>query len=437
MRLLHLRTILILNVLFFIAHLSFGQNPVTKHKGVSDPHIRIFNDTLYLYSGHDNSPKDKLWVMKDWRVFSSTNLLDWNLTTTISPKDNYMGENSIDCWASDAATRNGNYYFYFSDQKRGIGVMTSNSPTGPFKDPLEKPLVAPLHDPTIFIDDDVKNTPYIIYGDKSDSYYIAKLNDNMISTSETPKPIKIIGEGWKNAPKWMDKNYLFKDKDTYYLSWGNQYAISKNLYGPYKCVGAVGKGYNLNELAHSSFFWWKGQFYHIWCYYIKNGYKFRESIISYCHIDDNGKIVTDTNFLDLHFSNGVGQYNASWDKIEAEWYYEVSSNIIKEGTKKNGFVLTGITNNSWIKYANVNFETKKERFEALLQHVKGKGTIEIRINQPSGLLLGTADIDEKSTPSTINFSIKNVTGIKDVYLVFKGNKQFRAELDYIKFIDYF
>jgi beta-xylosidase len=97
-----------------------------------------------LYSGHDASPKDKTWVMKDWRVFSSTDLRNWSLQKTISPKDNYMDDNSADCWASDAATRNGNYYFYFSDRKRGVGVMSAKSPTGNFKDVLGKPLVAPM-----------------------------------------------------------------------------------------------------------------------------------------------------------------------------------------------------------------------------------------------------------------------------------------------------
>ncbi len=40
----------------------------------------------------------------------------------------------------------------------------------------------------------------------------------MISTAETPKPIVIHGEAWQKTPKWMDKNYLFKYNDTYYLS---------------------------------------------------------------------------------------------------------------------------------------------------------------------------------------------------------------------------
>jgi hypothetical protein len=372
--------------------------------------------------------------MRDWRVFSTTNLLDWKLEQTISPKDNYMADNSGDAWASDAIRRNGNYYFYFSDQKRGIGVMTADSPTGHFKDALGKPLVAPLHDPTIYIEDDTNKTPYIIYGDKSDSYYIAELNEDMISVAETPKPITINGALWKNAPKWMDKNYLFKHKDTYYLSWGRDYATSKNIYGPYESAGSVGNGHNLNELAHGSFFWWKGQYYHVWCYYIKNGFKFRETIISYCHMSDDGKIVTDTKFLDKHFKNGVGQYDASWDKIEAEWFYEKSSEIEKKGTLAKGFKLTNIGDKSFVKFANVNFN-EQSKIAVSLKNIQGKGILEIREGNINGKILGCVKIksSKEEELKVLSTSIRKILGKKDIYLKFKGNKKFRLELDFFRF----
>ena len=68
----------------FLCTIINAQNPILKGLGVSDPHVRVFNDTIYLYSGHDSSPTDKTWIMKDWRVFSSTDLID----STPSIKDN-------------------------------------------------------------------------------------------------------------------------------------------------------------------------------------------------------------------------------------------------------------------------------------------------------------------------------------------------------------
>ena len=425
-------------IILLLPHWGAAQNPITEYEGVSDPHVRVFNDTIYLYTGHDASPTDETWVMRDWRVFSTTDLVDWTLEETISPKDNYMEDNSSDCWASDAATRNGKYYFYFSDRKRGVGVMRSDSPTGPFKDALGEPLVSPMHDPTILIEDDASKTPYLVYGDKEGGgFHIARLNDDMISLAEEPKPITIHGKEWEDAPDWMDKNYLFKKNGTYYLSWGRDYAISENIYGPYECVGAVGQGYNLSEYAHGSFFSWKGQFYHIWCYYLKPGYKFRETIITYCHFDDEGEIVTDVDFLDKHFATGVGQYNAAWPKIEADWFYEKSSDINKQGNRLEGFRLTNIQDGSWVRFNNIHFDGEYNTFVAEVPFASEDGTVEIRTDSLTGELVGKALLapsNERDKNHTISCDLKSIGDLENLYLVFRGSENFIAELDYLKFV---
>lgn len=426
-------------VLLFVGFLFmpgvFGQNPIIE-SGISDPHIRVFNDTIFLYSGHDASPKDKTWIMKDWRVFSTTDLVNWDYRSTISPKDNYMKDNSTDCWAGDAASRNGKYYFFFSDQKRGVGVMTAYAPEGPFIDALGEPLVAPMHDPTVFIDDDKNKTPYLLYGDKEGGgFHIAQLNEDMIAIAEQPEAIAIHGDEWQVAPHWMDKSYIFKNNNIYYLSWGRDYAVSKNIYGPYNCVGSLGEGHQLNEFAHGSFFKWKGQFYHIWCYYIKHGFKYRESIISYCHIDQNGQIYTDTKYLDKHFRNGVGQYNASWDKIEAEWFYEVNGEISKM-KKDDGFVVANLKNGDWLRFANCNFEKKFKQVTTSLAFQGKKGTLEFRSGSAVGQLLGVIDLSESVSRNTLqNFSgdIHVTPGTHDVYIVLKGSRKGMLQIDWFKF----
>ncbi|WP_139956543.1 family 43 glycosylhydrolase [Flavicella sediminum] len=427
-------TFLLVHVFVFCA---IGQNPIIDNSGISDPHIRVFKDTIYLYSGHDASPNDKLWIMKDWRVFSTTDLIDWKHRTTIRPKDNYMDASSSDCWASDAASKNGKYYFYFSDKKRGVGVMSATSPVGPFVDKLGKALVSPMHDPTVFIDSDKNKTAYILYGDKEGGgFRLAKLQDDMMSLSEQAKTISIVGEEWNSAPEWMDKSYLFKNKDTYYLSWGRDYATSKNIYGPYKCVGALGNGHHLNEFAHGSFFNWKGQFYHIWCYYIRPGYKYRESIISYCHIDTNGKIHTDTAFLDQHFKNGVGQYNASWDKIEAEWYYEVFGDLKKELIQEKEFALSNFKNENGIRFANMTFDKAYSKFVSNISFKGEKGVLEIRRDSVKGELLGAIDLSKANSSGHFQKMESKIVvskGVKDIFLVYKGSNKAMLALDWFKF----
>jgi len=412
-----------------------AKNPVIKGIGMSDPHIRVFNDTIYLFSGHDDRPSDKTWVMKDWRVFSSVDLLNWKLRTIIRPEDNYMGKNSTDCWACDAATHNGKYYFYFSDQKRSVGVMIADRPNGSYRDALGKPLVSPMHDPTAFVDDDENRTHYLVYGDKAGGgYNIARLNEDMTSLAEKPISIIITGKEWEEAPEWMDKNYLFKYKGVYYLSWGRDYATSKNIYGPYRCIGAVGEGFHLNEYAHGSFFWYKGQFYHIWTYYIKNGYKYRECIITYCHFADDGQIVTDTDYLNKHFGTGVGQYDASWPEIQAEWYSEKSKEISIRGSRKAGFELDHIEDGSWVKFSNLDFGSQsiKRCFSATLSNISGRGSIEIRSGSLYGELLGIAffrPVKQTKGESTISCNLGKVCGKKDIYLKFNGQNSDLLRLD--------
>jgi arabinoxylan arabinofuranohydrolase len=414
-----------------------AQNPIVKDVGMSDPHVRVFNDTIFLYCGHDNHPDDTTWMMKEWRIFSTTDMIQWQQEGSISPHDNYMDNNSTDCWAGDAASRNGLYYFYFSDRKRGIGVMASDSPKGPFKDVLGIPLVSPMHDPTILVDDDKQQTPYLIYGDKEGGgFHIARLNEDMISLAETPRPLEINGKEWQDAPQWMDKNYIFKYLDTYYLSWGRDYATSKNIYGPYECQGALGNGHHLSEFAHGSFFWWKGQFYHLWCYYLRPGYKYRETIVTYCHFDEEGRPVTDTNFLDKHFSTGVGQYDASWSEIQAEWYYEKSSETTKKGKADKGFVVSNIHNKSWLMFSNVNFSKHPIFLTANILSTGGSGQLEARADRIDGPLLGVLEVPNMKDQleyKVLSTQIMEIDGTKDIYLVFTGKRSSEMSLDWFSF----
>ncbi len=402
----------------FTAQLAFAQNPIVVNEGMSDPHARVFNNKIYLYTGHDDSPTDPLWVMKDWRVYSTTDLINWELESTISPKDNYMDDNSTSCWASDAATQNGKYYFYFSDRDRSTGVMESNSPTGPFVDKRGSALFG-LHDPTVI---EENGTHYIIFGNKESSYQIAKLNNDMSSLGETPKKIVINGSQWAAAPKWQDKNYVFKHNGIFYLSWGTDYATSTNIYGPYTCQGSVGQGYKLDAFAHGSFFWWKGQFYHVWCYYINNAYKYRESIITYCHFTDDGKIVTDTKFLDAHFANGVGQYNANWPTIEAEWFYEKSAGIAKKDGPNNGFALENINDGDFVVFPNINGLNTAKKITFNVQR-NNATTIEVRKGSKTGALLATCNVEASTSNLYVDVSCNLPAQSSNTSLcfVFKGS----------------
>jgi hypothetical protein len=235
-------------------------NPLIPEAGMSDPHALVLDDICYLFTGHDVGFGVPDWVMPDWLIYRSEDLLKWKHVGTISPVDNYMGEGSTNCWAGDIVERNGKYYWFFSNGSKETGVMAASAPEGPYKDVLGGPLVDSF-DPSIFIEDDA--TPYIVYG--QGEYHIARLKDSMIELDEEPRPISLNRKGV--CPR-IDKCSLHKHNGIYYLSCSGHYATSRELYGPYVYKGCVGEGWQLeSDYAHGDFFIWKGDWYHVWCRY--------------------------------------------------------------------------------------------------------------------------------------------------------------------------
>ncbi len=85
------------------------------------------------------------------------------------------------------------------------------------------------------------------------------------------------------------------------------------------------------DQAHGRYFTFRGQWFHVWCEFISENntgttdpespiYRYRDSWMVYTHYLENGEMEDDWNFLDAHGPTGVGQYDATWEHIEAEWF---------------------------------------------------------------------------------------------------------------------
>lgn len=72
--------------------ISWGQNPIVPNKGLNDPHVHIFNDTAYVYASHDKSIENKRFIMEDWWVWSSPDLVNWTYRNTLTPEETYIGK---------------------------------------------------------------------------------------------------------------------------------------------------------------------------------------------------------------------------------------------------------------------------------------------------------------------------------------------------------
>lgn len=176
--------------------LGFDENGDILYGG--DPSVLVDGDTVYCYVGHDTSSNESYW-MPDWRCYSSKDMKNWTYESKIMNSSDIKGGNNHEAWAGQVAKgSDGKYYFYyctqFSDGK-GVGVGVSDSPTGPFKDVNQKPLVSnsqtanSVHswediDPTVWVETDENGVEHRYLGWGNTRFFVCELNEDMISIKD-------------------------------------------------------------------------------------------------------------------------------------------------------------------------------------------------------------------------------------------------------------
>ncbi|WP_075731408.1 family 43 glycosylhydrolase [Streptomyces acidiscabies] len=206
----------------------------------ADPNVVRFGDTFYIYPTTDGFEG---WSGTQFKAYSSKDLVHWTdhgVILDLGPDVSWADSRA---WAPTIAEKNGKYYFYFCADAN-IGVAVSDSPTGPFKDALGKPLLkagqlpGQMIDPATFTDDD--GTTYLYWG--NGRAYVAKLNADMTSLDmSTFKDITPSG--------YNEGTFVVKRKGTYYLMWSENdtrdvdyrvaYATGPSPTGPWTKRGVI------------------------------------------------------------------------------------------------------------------------------------------------------------------------------------------------------
>ncbi|WP_149913820.1 family 43 glycosylhydrolase [Sphingobacterium cavernae] len=246
-------------------------NPIIQHHFTADPAALVKDDTLWLYTGHDFEGGQRGYVMKDWLVYSTTDMKTFTEYPVPLHVDEFKWATSKAAFAGHVTERNGKYYWYVSTNHTGIGVAVADRPEGPFKDALGKPLLtnmdcfASTHswaciDPAVYIDDD--GTAWIFWGNRE--CYYAKLKDNMIEIDGEIKQVNFDGFSFTEAP------WIHKYKGKYYLTYATEfpekiaYAMSDNIQGPYEYKGILNEIAGNSNTNHQSIVEFKGQWYFIY-----------------------------------------------------------------------------------------------------------------------------------------------------------------------------
>ena len=194
-----------------------AQNPFVQTWFTSDPAPMVHGDRIYVYTGHDEDKADFFW-MQEWRVYSSADMVNWTDHGSPLALESFSWADDR-AWASQCIERNGKFYWYICAHSRlsggmAIGVAVADSPTGPFRDAIGKPLYENGSwdhiDPTVFIDDD--GQAWLYWGNPR--IYYLKLNEDMISINGEVKQMEMTEEGF-GAPDMAKRDKNKKYKDTY------------------------------------------------------------------------------------------------------------------------------------------------------------------------------------------------------------------------------
>ncbi|MDF2958479.1 MAG: family 43 glycosylhydrolase [Paenibacillus sp.] len=216
----------------------------------ADPYIFRDGSDYYLYPTKDSEG----WMYDKFHVFHSTDLRTWSEPAAALDLSTVSWAGSK-AWAPSVAKFNGGYYMYFCAEQQ-IGVAGSDSPAGPFKDLLGKPLIGKDEwhcqsiDPDVFIDSD--GQPYLLWG--QGKCWIAPLEADMISFKEQPRCLSDpLYRQYGKDPNEFDISiynegaHLQNIDGTYILTWSIydtrdvryqvRYAVSRSVFGPYEAPG--------------------------------------------------------------------------------------------------------------------------------------------------------------------------------------------------------
>ena len=425
-----------------------AQNPFVQTWCTSDPAPMVHNGTMYVYTGHDEDGADFFW-MQEWRVYSTQDMVNWQDHGSPLALESFSWADDR-AWASQTIERDGKFYWYICAHSKisggmAIGVAVGDSPTGPFRDALGKPLFENGSwdhiDPTVFIDDD--DQAWLMWGNPQ--VYYLKLNRDMISyegeLGKLPMTEEAFGgpmmkereKGKTYKDSYVEGPWLTKRNGTYQLLYAAggvpehiSYSTAPSPLGPWKYAGEIMPLSNTNSFTnhcgvadfkgHSYFFYHTGK--------LPQGGGFGRSVAV-----EEFKYNADGSFPTiLPTDEGVkpvGEFNP-YRKVEAETM-AFSKGIKTEQNDEVGVYVSDIHNGDYIKLQNVCFCNKLPRtFTARVASGMRGGQIEVRIDSIKGKLACKLEVPatggwEKWQTLTADFT-ELVKGRHDLYLVFKGRK---------------
>ncbi|MFK8882329.1 glycoside hydrolase family 43 protein [Bacillus velezensis] len=459
-----------------------NSNPLIDHHLGADPFALTYNGRVYIYMSSDDYEYNSDGTIKDnsfanlnkISVISSADMVNWTDHGAI-PAAGANGANggrgiakwAGASWAPSAAVKKINgkdkFFLYFANGGGGIGVLTADSPTGPWTDPIGKPIVTPntpgmsgvvwLFDPAVFVDDD--GTGYLYAGGG-----VPGGSNPTQGQWANPKTARVMKLGpdmtsVAGSASTIDAPFMFEDSGMHKYNGKYYYSYCINFGGAHpadKPPGEIGymtssspmgffsyRGHFLKNPGaffggggnnHHAVFNFKNEWYVVYhtqtvssaLYGAGKGYR-SPHINKLVHNPDGSLQEVAANFAGVKQLSNLNPYN----RVEAETF-AWNGRILTEassapGGPVNNQHVTNIHNGDWIAVGNADFGSGGARtFKANVASALG-GKIEVRLDSANGKLVGTLNVPSTGGTQSwreIETAISGATGVHNVFFVFTG-----------------
>lgn len=457
-----------------------NNNPIIEQHYGADPFALVYDDTVYFYMTADAYEYDAKGEIKENSYSQIRSLYVVSTKDMINFTDHgeitIAGANGAtkwahNSWAPAAAWKmidgKPKFFLYFADNGGGIGVVTSDSPVGPFKDELGHGLIRRdmencgnvewLFDPAVLVDDDGK--AYIYFGGGVPrgedgqpkaahpmTARCAQLGDDMMSLVDVPAVI--------DAPYLFEDSGIHKFGDTYYYSYCSNFNVdaagtaeygfengeiiimeSKNPLGPFTFKERVLKNpgyyFGLGGNNHHAIFKFKDQWYityHSRILEKEQGilHGYRSTSIEEINIAEDGTIGNVKMTKDAR--KQVGSLYP-YEKINGATFAVmggVDTAPADEVSKQYGcgnLLLTAVDTGDYVKLQGVDFGTDGAKSVSATVRTNGKdGVIRVTTKYPNGTVAGYIPVKSDGAFETVcaaEFAEK-LTGVQDVFFTFYG-----------------
>lgn len=438
-------------------------NPLFTQRFGADPGVMEYNGRVYVYTTNDVIEYDSNGKVTEntyaqvnkINCLSSEDLVNWTDHGAIP----VAGTDGIAKWATCSwapcaahKTINGKekFFLYFCNGGNGVSVLTADSPTGPWTDPLGKALITRatpncsditwLFDPAVMVDDD--GTGYLCFGggvpDGKDAMpgtsRIVKLGEDMISLAGTPVTIE--------APYLFEDSGINKIGNTYYYTYcsnwntaGNAYGMTSgaieymtadNPLGPYTYGGELFRN-------QGTFFGLYGNNHHSLCTLDGQLYLFyhNRSVEKAMGIEGNYRSpqVDAVTMQGTKIQAVTGTMNGIAQKKTINPYQTVQAETMSNqaGIQVRGLgdtVVTEIEQGDWLKVSGVHFSKGASQI-AIQASSKNGCAVKICTGSPTGKAVGYAEIPAGGKMTTVSAAVQGLNGTQNLYFVFSG----QAEMD--------